>query len=66
MGFWVAFVAVGAQLAELVGGTRGLLLLLDVDDAARRGEEDGGAARPVGKIVVRVCHDSKQAHLVSH
>ena len=47
----------GARLAELVGGTHGLLLLSDVDGAARRGEEDGGAARPVGKIVVRVCHE---------
>ena len=47
----------GARLAELVGGICGLLLLSDVDGVARRGEEDGGGARPVGKIVMRVCHE---------
>jgi hypothetical protein len=43
----VHFVAEGAQVAEFVAATRGLLLLLDIEGATRLGEGDGGAVRPL-------------------
>jgi hypothetical protein len=43
----VLFVAQGAQVAEFVVATRGLLLLLDVEGATWLGEGDGGVVRPL-------------------
>jgi hypothetical protein len=48
----VLFVTEGAQGAEFVAAARGLLLLLDVEDATRLGEGDGGAVRPMLR-----CHE---------
>jgi hypothetical protein len=42
----VLFVADGARVAEFVLAVQGLLLLLDIEDATRLGEGDGGAIRP--------------------
>jgi hypothetical protein len=45
-------IAEGAQGAEFVAATRGLLLLLDVEGATRLGEGDGGVVRPMLR-----CHE---------
>jgi hypothetical protein len=47
VGGGVLFVTEGARVAEFVAAARGLLLLLDVEDATRLGEGDGGAIRPM-------------------